>query len=232
MAAPSPGTPDPRSAVRLRQKQPTLPDPPGLRERNKRAKLEKISRAARSLFIRRGYDATTLRQVAAKAGVGLGTLFSYAADKRDLLFLIINDDIEAMNRRAFAQAPDDGSLLERLVAIFRRFFEFFGQQPNLSRIVLKELTFYAAGPQAQRFQRGRADVLARLAEVVRAAQRAGTIGTGEDATEIAYTVFSIYAAEIRQWLGSATPDLEQGLAALRRHFRLLLTGLRPNDGAL
>jgi AcrR family transcriptional regulator len=218
--------------VWLRQKQPTLPDPPGLRERNKRAKLEKISRAARSLFIRRGYDATTLRQIAAKAGVGLGTLFSYAADKRDLLFLIINDDIEAMNRRAFAEAPDDGSLLEQLVAIFRRFFEFFGQQPNLSRIVLKELTFYAAGPQAQRFQRGRADVLARLAEVVRAAQRAGTIGTGEDAAEIAYTIFSIYAAEIRQWLGGATPDLEQGLAALRRHFRLLLTGLRPNDGAL
>src|ERR1700730_18397010 len=113
------GTPDPRSAVWLRQKQPTLPDPPGLRERNKRAKLEKISRAARSLFIRRGYDATTLRHIAAKAGVGLGTLFSYAADKRDLLFLIINDDIEAMNRRALAAAPADRSLLERVVARIR-----------------------------------------------------------------------------------------------------------------
>jgi AcrR family transcriptional regulator len=215
-----------------RQKQLSRPDPPGLRERNKAAKLEKISRAARALFIRRGYDATTLRQIAAKADVGLGTLFSYATDKRDLLFLIINDDIEAMNRRAFADAPDDGSLLDRLVEIFRCFFEFFGQQPNLSRIVLKELTFYAAGPQAQRFRRGRADVLARLAEVVRTAQRAGSIGTGEDSGEIAYTVFSIYAAEIRQWLGGATPDLEQGLAALRRHFRLLIAGLDPRDGAL
>jgi AcrR family transcriptional regulator len=217
--------------VQLRQKQPSRPDPTGLRERNKAAKLEKISRAARALFIRRGYDATTLRQIAAKADVGLGTLFSYATDKRDLLFLIINDDIEAMNRRAFAGAPDDGALLDRLVGIFRCFFDFFGKQPNLSRIVLKELTFYAAGPQAQRFQRGRADVLARLAEVVRAAQRTGSIGSGEDPREIAYTVFSIYAAEIRQWLGSATPDLEQGLAALRRHFHLLIAGLEPRDGA-
>ncbi|HXY99089.1 MAG TPA: TetR/AcrR family transcriptional regulator [Stellaceae bacterium] len=196
-----------------------------LRERNKARKLGKISRAARALFIRRGYDATTLRQIAAKAGVGLGTLFSYAADKRDLLFLIINDDIEAMNARAFAEAPIDAPLLERLVAIFRVFFAFFGRQPNLSRIILKELTFYSAGPQARRFQGGRAQVLARLAELIGAAQRAGEIGSGEDAREIAYTVFSIYAAEIREWLGDAKPDLEAGFTALRRHFRLLLMGL-------
>jgi AcrR family transcriptional regulator len=205
--------------VQLRHKEPSL------RERNKARKLQKISRAARALFIRRGYDATTLRQIAAKAGVGLGTLFSYAADKRDLLFLIINDDIEAMNARAFAEAPRDAPLLERLVGTFRGFFEFFGRQPNLSRIILKELTFYSAGPQARRFQSGRMQVLARLAELVGAAQRAGEIASAEDPREIAYTIFSIYAAEIRQWLGGAAPDLEQGLAALRRHFRLLLTGL-------
>lgn len=211
--------------MRLRSKEPSR------RERNKAEKLERISRAARRLFIRRGYDATTLRDIAAQAGVGLGTLFSYARDKRDLLFLIINDDIEAMNARAFAEAPAEAPLIERLVEIFRRFFEFFGRQPNLSRIVLKELTFYSAGPQARRFREGRSAVLARLAELVRAAQRSGEIGTGEDAEEIAYTIFSIYAAEVRQWLGAARPELEPGLAALRRHFRLLIAGLKPREGA-
>src|SRR5262249_14900623 len=150
---------------------------------------QKISRAARTLFIRRGYDATTLRQIAAKADVGLGTLFSYATDKRDLLFLIINDDIEAMNARAFAEMPRQAPLLERLIEIFRRFFEFFAQQPELSRIILKELTFYSAGPQAQRFQHGRTQVLARLAEVVAEAQGRGEIATAEDPREIAYTIF-------------------------------------------
>jgi AcrR family transcriptional regulator len=205
--------------VQLRRQEPSL------RERNKARKLQKISRAARSLFVRRGYDATTLRQIAAKADVGLGTLFSYATDKRDLLFLIINDDIEAMNARAFAEAPPGAPLLERLMGIFRRFFEFFGQQPNLSRIILKELTFYSAGPQAQRFQSGRTQVLARLAQVVAEAQRTGEIGSTEDAAEIADTIFSIYAAAIRQWLGAAEPELEHGLAALRRHLRLLSAGL-------
>jgi len=207
--------------VQLRQKEPSR------RERNKAAKLEKISRAARRLFIRRGYDATTLREIAAQAGVGLGTLFSYAPDKRDLLFLIINDDIEAMNEAAFAAAPAGAPLLERLVAIFSGFFAFFGKQPNLSRIVLKELTFYSAGPQARRFQQGRALVLEQLAKVVRAAQQSGEISCAEDAGEIAGTIFSIYAGEIRQWLGAPKPDLDAGLVALRRHFRLLIAGLKP-----
>lgn len=207
--------------VELRQKAQSL------RERNKAAKLAKISRVARRLFIRHGYDDTTLRAIATQAKVGLGTLFSYASDKRDLLFLIINDDIEAMNDAAFAEAPDEGPLLDRLVAVFRRFFEFFAAQPSLSRIILKELTFYASGPQAQRFQRGRAAVLARLAAVVAGAQRTGEIGTREDAREIADTIFSVYAGEIRQWLGTAKPDLDAGLAALRRHFRLLISGLEP-----
>jgi len=215
---------EPRGSIlQLRQKASSR------RERNKAEKLEKISRAARRLFIRRGYDATTLRDIAAQAEVGLGTLFSYATDKRDLLFLIINDDIEAMNTRAFAEAPADAALLERLVAIFHGFFDFFGRQPNLSRIILKELTFYSAGPQARRFQHGRSEVLARLAEVVRAAQRRGEIGSGEDADEIAYTLFSIYAGEIRHWLGAPKPDLDTGLAALRRHFRLLIAGLQPRE---
>ncbi len=222
---------DERGRLDVKERQPPEAEL-GLRERNKAEKLQKISRAARQLFNRRGYDATTLRQIAAKADVGLGTLFSYATDKRDLLFLIVNDDIEAMNRAAFADAPRDGALLDRLIGIFRRFFEFFGQQPNLSRIILKELTFYAAGPQAQRFQRGRAEVLKRLAEIVAEAQRQGRIGSSEDARQIAYTIFSIYAAEIREWLGGAEPDLEQGLDALRRHFRLLIAGLDPREGAM
>lgn len=201
------------------------------RERNKRAKLEKISRTARRLFIRRGYDATTLRDIAAQAEVGLGTLFSYATDKRDLLFLIINDDIEAMNARAFAAAPEDAPLLDRLLAIFRRFFAFFGRQPNLSRIILKELTFYSSGPQAQRFRHGRHEVMKRLAKVVQEAQRKGEIGSREKAEEIAQTIFSIYAGEIRDWLGAPRPQLKTGLAALRRHFRLLIAGLESRERA-
>ena len=66
----------------------------GLRERNKLDKLRRIKEAASELFIRKGYDDTTTREIAVRAGVGLGTIFVYAATKRDLLFLLANDGLQ------------------------------------------------------------------------------------------------------------------------------------------
>ena len=49
----------------------------GKRERNKQDKLLRIKAAARDLFISRGYDETTTREIALRAGVGMGTVFTY-----------------------------------------------------------------------------------------------------------------------------------------------------------
>ena len=43
---------------------------------------EAILESAAHLFARAGYDATTTHQVAARAGVSVGTLYRYFADKR------------------------------------------------------------------------------------------------------------------------------------------------------
>ena len=60
----------------------------GRRERNRQDKRERIRDAAEDLFNECGYDAATTRDIAHRAGVSLGTLFNYADDKRDLIFLI------------------------------------------------------------------------------------------------------------------------------------------------
>jgi AcrR family transcriptional regulator len=78
------------------------------RERNKLDKLRRIKAAARELFREQGYDNATTREIARRADVGLGTLFSYASDKRDLLFLIYNDMQEALTRMAFRRAAPTG----------------------------------------------------------------------------------------------------------------------------
>ncbi len=52
--------------------------------------------AARKLFAEQGYDATTLRQVAEDVGLGLGTLFNYISDKRDLIYLVFNQEVSVV----------------------------------------------------------------------------------------------------------------------------------------
>ena len=57
----------------------------GQREKNKIEKLQRIREAARELFVKKGFDETTTREIAVRAGVGIGTVFTYAENKRDLL---------------------------------------------------------------------------------------------------------------------------------------------------
>lgn len=58
----------------------------GLRERKKRETRSALTQAALGLFVDRGYDETTLADIAEAAGVSTRTIFSYFPSKEDILF--------------------------------------------------------------------------------------------------------------------------------------------------
>src|SRR5690606_20380192 len=83
----------------------------GLRERNKLEKAQRIKAAAKELFTELGYDSATMRDIAHRAHVGLGTLFNYVDDKRDLVFLVYIDDLNRVQQAAIQGIKPRAALL-------------------------------------------------------------------------------------------------------------------------
>ena len=115
--------------------------PVGRRERNKQAKLERITAAARELFAEHGVDEVTTQQIAEKADIGTGTLFLYAKTKGELLLLVQNSGyVDALEEgRAAAQTIPDA--LDAVMAIIRPIVECNRIQVDNGRTYLRELVF-------------------------------------------------------------------------------------------
>ena len=101
----------------------SLAIPAGRRERQKHDRERRILAAARRLFDRKGYDGTSMENVAARAGLAVGTLYNYFPSKDELLFAISRADTEPLLRigeAILADLPDDpaeaiGALTEVMV---------------------------------------------------------------------------------------------------------------------
>jgi len=192
--------------------------PVGRRERNKQAKLERITAAARELFAEHGVDEVTTQQIAEKADIGTGTLFLYAKTKGELLLLVQNSGyIDALEEgRAAAQSIPDA--LDAVMAIIRPIVECNRIQVDNGRTYLRELVFGDAEEPHHR------DALAltvqteeAIASVMRRDDRIGT----DDAATLARVVSAT------MFIGMASPanvarTVDDILQEIRDQVRVLL----------
>lgn len=181
-----------------------LPERPGLRQRNKQDKRRRILAAARELFVEKGFDAATTREIATRAGVGAGTLFTYARDKRELMYLVFRDEIETAQQRAFASVPTESPLVEQLMHVFGTFFDTYDAERGLARDFLRQrfhvfLDAKAAGEEMTGVTLSFFDGLGRLIDGARGREQ---LRTDFPTVIAALNFFSVYLLVVDSWLGS------------------------------
>jgi AcrR family transcriptional regulator len=72
---------------------------PGLRDRQKQERERRILKAAKRLFARKGYAGVAMEEVAARAGLAVGTLYNYFPSKLALLLAILRRETESLLAR-------------------------------------------------------------------------------------------------------------------------------------
>jgi TetR/AcrR family transcriptional regulator, cholesterol catabolism regulator len=113
-------------------------EPLGRRERKKLDVLQRIREAAAELFQEKGYDATTVEEIAERADVAKGTFFNYFPRKDALLAALAEEMLSAL---ATELGPPDawtGTAREQLLRLFLRLGDLVAGDPELSKVMIIE----------------------------------------------------------------------------------------------
>jgi AcrR family transcriptional regulator len=197
---------------------------PGLRERKKRETRRRIADAAAGLFAERGFEGTTVADVAAAADVSVKTVFNYFPAKEDLFFdrdeEVERDWVEAVADRTPGE-PVTAGLRRRLLAHYTDRPAALG--PPSSGVMMGSPRLQARGQQM--WARHEDAVARALAEA---------LGTPEDDPTpivVARQVLAVHPLALRlteQWTAEGVPagEIEARVVRLvHRSFDLIDAGL-------
>ena len=114
-------------------------EPLSRKEREKRVRQGEILKAARELFLSKGFRETTLEEIAHQAEFGKGTIYNYFASKEELFFGIIEQVIEEMQGIARESVVAPGSAREKLLLYAREIIRYVKDNGELLHVVYHEL---------------------------------------------------------------------------------------------
>ena len=120
-------------------REPVKPEPRWARR--KHARPEEITAAALELFVERGYAATRLEDVAARAGISKGTLYLYFANKEDLFKAVVREALVARLVEFGGQiAQYQGSTFDLLRLVVKNWWEKIGSTriSGIPKLILSE----------------------------------------------------------------------------------------------
>jgi len=144
-------------------------------------KREAILAAALSLFNEHSFKGTAMPLVAARAGVGAGTIYRYFASKEALGNAVFRECKLAMQRHLLAQHRADATPREDFRAMWRGLWSFFQKQPAACRF----LETHHHANYLDDASRALADaIFASIVDAVRRGQAAGAYRPGDPAVLI------------------------------------------------
>jgi len=187
----------------------------------------RIREAARSLFRERGFDRATLREIAARAGMGASSIYRHVESKEELLVQELADLQEEAWTRYRETDRRREPTRERVLAFFDAQHQLLARDPDLTVVALRATTWPAArvsrrvlalqdrtvGLLAEILQAGRVrGDLARDVDVLGAARSLVHAATG---ARIAWANGLLTEAACRADVAASVALMFRGLAARR-----------------
>ncbi len=195
-----------------------------LRAQSKLKTRRRVLESARKLFMERGYEAATIRDIAGDAGLSTGAVFASFVDKTDLFNAVMAEDFQRQVEILLQAQRPDAATEDALLAIFEAGYRFHGAQlPLLQTAVSLSWSHGLGGEFGDRPSYALA--LQSLVDVLTRAAERGEIKAVGDLRLAAELLWDAYVANFRRALFDEW-TIDRLVERMGGQIRLVLAGLR------
>lgn len=197
-----------------------------VRKSQKEATRQRVLDAARDLFETQGYEETTVREIARRAEVSVGSVFTTFANKGDILSQVMADRLDGLYAELDRVAPNlRGSTADRLRSMFAIHYAYETQRTKLFLAHIAAAYDWTLGPSTRPYGRNM-----RLRQIIRDCLSDGVsrgdVDPGADIEGVIDALTAIYAWTYRlaAWEDADATQLSE---VFDRQVGLIADGFRP-----
>lgn len=196
----------------------------GIREAKKRATRQAIIAAAVRLFAEKGFEKTSIDQIARAAGIGKGTIYGYFRAKEEIFLAFCEDEIDYAFAALAEKNDSEATVLEQLLTLFTSQFHFVTRNQEFGRLLMREMAFPRAAGRAQSRELNSRYVLG-VGEILERARRRGEIGGRFDPLTAIGHLYAQYLLILSSWYSGYLQNEAEMVAVLRVLLRQALAGI-------
>jgi len=202
----------------------------GVRKSQKEATRQRVLDAARDLFESRGYEETTVREIARHAEVSVGSVFTTFSSKGDILSQVMADRLDALYAELDRVAPHlRGSTPDRLRSLFAIHYAFETRRTRLFLAHIAAAYNWTLSPASRPYGRN-----LRLRQVVRDCLAEGVVrGDVDPACDLDVVIDALMASYAWTYRLAAwdEADAQAMSTVMDRHIGLISQGFRARPTA-
>ncbi|MDX1781269.1 MAG: TetR/AcrR family transcriptional regulator [Thalassovita sp.] len=176
-----------------------------LRARQKEDRRKRIISSAKTLFKKKGYERTTIENIAEEAGVSGVTVHNYYGTKAGVLLALVVDSDEALiSRLDESLSHKEGDLIELVVQFARVIMDhaMANLEKDIWRQVIAAVTTEAGTRLSTAYSKLDQKLAYTLVKRIEAAQAAGTVPAETDPVHLGKALFHLQNARFIQFISS------------------------------
>ena len=198
----------------------------GLRERQKEDRQRRIVESARKLFLKQGFEKTTIEAIAEASGVSGVTVHKYYGTKAGILLaMVTQSDAQLIDRLDRELAQESGNLIEIAAKFASTIVDhaMSNLEKEIWRQVISAVTLNGGSPLSQTYFELDQELAQVLVRRIKALQEAGDLPPSVDAEGLGKAMFHLQNARFIQFISSDDINSDEIARRFRRDLEALFS---------